>query len=630
MTDFSDPTYIEGQVSLEDMVMYPDMQGVSDATHISSLADTDNFAFNIDQAAVTKAEMGDEGFFSHYIPQAAEAHIDARQAAHYTSMAQAGLAEGDPTSPAHHFGSPRYAPEIASTSPATMNEFFQMMSQPEHVHAYMSFLQKQHEQQQQVQNAPLPPRSRSNSQPPAPPTHTSFASRPASTELSSDIHGREKKLAKYRTKRARRLTSSQVSSLDSSTATTPSSSRDAVEVDRFMPTAKVAKTLTHDLELRLCNAEDEAKRLRNALESREAELQLLRQVVLQEQQFQEWAMQFDASSNASSSATSPRPRSPSSSAMVSSPSNASIGSSAMDTDYTGSMDASSIGSDHHMLEVMAQAQRRQEKLKQLGGPPSDVYHPWLHGTPSNHPAFQQKEDWQSFELRPQERLARERLNYFVMMQRHRMEQSELMSQMHMSHSSMVSPSTPAPAGSVPHTPSMQHDVDPSENPHATHPYTHQPPSFYQSPHQSHILTGSPVQSAGYWSGHFAPSTAEKIDFSKISLRKTSSDGRLAPPSVNWPTHASLAPPHTITSPTTHTTHTISPNSPSTSPLPLPLPTHFQTSPTAQIWREAMAHPEMHRLPAHFTWAQSPPTHRPPFRRQANPASLAPSPQGNQS
>jgi len=141
----------------------------------------------------------------------------------------------------------------------------------------------------------------------------------------------------------------------------------------------------------------------------------------------------------------------------------------------------------------------------------------------------------------------------------------------------------------------QTPTEPSGSPgaQASHPYTHQQQSFYQSPHFSHVQTGSPVQSAGYWSGHFAPSTPEKIDFSKISLRKTS-DPRSAMPA------SPMAHPHST-----------------------------QASPTAAIWREAMAHPEFHSFASHLSWIQEqpelhhrmqqqqqPPT-RPPFRRHPN-------------
>lgn len=641
MTDFSDPAQFEGQVSLDNMLIYSDIPDDSDASHAIPSGANQNFAFGPHEGQLEDTQNGIieyEGFPSHYVPHTTEEELYARQAAHHAFLAeQQYLQENGQQLQDHNFAATQFSPDMASAAPSTMNEFFQLMSQPEHVQAYMHFLQKQHEQQQQTQNTSAQPRNRSNSQPPIPTVTTSFAHRPASTEISIDGNSREKKLAKYRTKRARRLTSSQPSSADSLAPSSASGSRDPAIGDHFMPTPKIAKTLTRDLEQRLSNAQEEAKILRSALESREAELQLLRQVVYEEQQFQQWAMQFGeaTSSNASSSATSPRPRSPSST-LVSSPSNNSICSSAMDTDYTTSMDASSIGSDHHMLEVLAQSQRRQEKLKQLGGPPSDVYPPWWNGTPLNHPAFQQKEDWQSFELRPQERLARERLNYFLMMQRYRLEQSELVQP----HPSMVPP----------HVDSGDHSVseDPSApgtptTPQSTHPYTHQPASFYQSPHQSHIQPGSPVQGAGYWSGHFAPSTTEKIDFSKISLRKTSNDGRPHPPAT-W-VHTHITTPQNHPSPnstSTSTTASPQPKSPNGLPGsvaglgPRTLPPHFQSSPTAAIWREAMAHPEMHRLPTHLGWMQSqdellarspqaPP--RLPFRRQANPthSSLSPHP-----
>lgn len=339
--------------------------------------------------------------------------------------------------------------------------------------------------------------------------------------------------------------------------------------------------------------------LRSVLESRDVELQILRHVLFEEQQYQQWAMHNfgDASSNASSSAaTSPRPHSPSTPAMVSSPSSISLGSSTMDAEFM-SLDTSSMGSDH-MMEVMAANQRRQEKLKQLGGPPSDVYHPWWNGIPLNHPAFSQKEDWQHFELRPQERLAHERLNYFLTMQRYRVEQNGL------SESS-------APTAMNIGTPPTGVDFAGNGPQVSTSPSIHSPsPSFYQSPHHhSHIMTGSPAQGSGYWSGHFAPANAEKIDFSKISLRKTG-------PTPSTAMATSPLTPNGMMRPLN--------NKASSSQMPIS-PQQMQESPTAAIWRDAMAHPEMHRFPSRWLQEQSPSSvqgqqpqqhARLPFRRAA--------------
>lgn len=374
-----------------------------------------------------------------------------------------------------------------------------------------------------------------------------------------------------------------------------------------------------EMENRLISSEEEVKMLRSALETREAEIQLLRQVLFEEQQYQQWAMHNfgnDASSNASSSTvTSPRPHSP----MVSSPSNMSLSGSSgtMDTDFA-SPETSSLGSEVHMMEVMGAHQRRQEKLKQLGGPPSDVYHPWWNGMPVNHPAFAEKEDWQSFELRPQELLAHERLNYFLMMRRYRLEQrglDETPQQSSAHQNSPGGPSTPmtgasaqqgppncsvlqSPSNSLHRTPGNATDT-PSyhhhQSPIVSHPYTHQPAAFYQSPHHhSHIMTGAPSQGSGYWSGHFAPATPEKIDFSKISLRKTSSM-----PQHHQPQH--LHQPSATGAPTIHnsSSNPASPNATTSTTTP------NHPSPTAAIWRDALAHPEMHRFPPHhLSWLQA--------------------------
>lgn len=372
------------------------------------------------------------------------------------------------------------------------------------------------------------------------------------------------------------------------------------------------------------SSEEEVKMLRSALESREAELQMLHQFLFEEQQqYQQWAMHNfgEGGSNASSSAaTSPRPHSPSTPAMVSSPSSMSLGSSTMDADF--SMDTSSMGSDH-MMEVMAANSKRQEKLKQLGGPPSDVYHPWWNGTSLNHPAFSQKEDWQHFELRPQERLAQERLNYFLMMQRYRVEQN----------AGPVTPKSPAaPNGAsssshVPaHAPFGAVAGASSAGNSSSHHASLQHPQFYQSPHHhSHIMTGSPAQSSGFWSGHFAPANDEKIDFSKISLRKTPAPNMDAMGGMTgmngMPTMPSAA--NRLAPPTSAAQSPQSPNSSAmatspTSPASPQVPHMMQPSPTAAIWRDAMAHPEMHRYPTRqLSWIQAqsqPQQHRAPFRR----------------
>lgn len=257
------------------------------------------------------------------------------------------------------------------------------------------------------------------------------------------------------------------------------------------------------------SSEEEIRLLRCQLESRDAELQILRQAFDDSQR--QLAI-LETTSNASSSAcTSPRPRSPSTPAtMVSSPSAMSMSSATLDTEF--SVDTSSMGSEQHMMELAAAQARRQEALKKLGGPPSDVYHPWFNGVFINHPAFHLKEDWGNIELRPHEDLiARERLNYVMMMQRYKMELARRSSE----PLSATSPTSP------PHSP----------HPLAESPFNAAPPgAAYQSPHVSHIQPGTPYYHGGFWSGHFAPSTTEKIDLSKSrsELRKTSRPTPMSP------------------------------------------------------------------------------------------------------
>jgi len=390
MTDYPDqPGFLDVSPPLDEMALYGDIVCPSMPGPSLPLDSQKHFAFTHQELPTEDCEMSSasiEGISGHYIPHDVEHDIHSWQAASQLPPSEY------PThySPEQHEHQEYHlnawpTPATPQPSPVTMSEFFQLMSQPENVQAYMQFLQTQHEAGSQRHTFPAPSRNRSNSQPIA----TNFPVAPANRAIVPDVTSdststREQKLAKFRAKRARRLTSSAQSLADSTPLSASAPGRDVEEMHHFMPTPKIQKTFAHDLENRLMTSEEENRALRNALESQELELQLLRQAYDDHQRHM--YMLADSASNASSSAcNSPRPRSPSTPALVSSPSNMSLGSSTMDADF-GSLETSSMGSDH-MLEMMAH-QKRQEKLKKLGGPPSDVYHPWWNGISLNHPAFQ--------------------------------------------------------------------------------------------------------------------------------------------------------------------------------------------------------------------------------------------------
>lgn len=437
----------------------------------------------------------------------------------------------------------------------TMEDYYNMVKQQEYLQ-YMEYLRSQHPGPGKMPLSPqpqVPQRSRSSSQPVA--VTSPFSTLPAQMSLQGNDE-RERKVNKYRAKRVRRLTRTLPENQASCLTSTGNNFSD------LMPAPKIQKTHNLDLENRLMSSEEECNLLRSALNSRDQELMALR-LAFEDQQRQ-IAMLTDSASNASSSAcTSPRPHSPSTPAMVSSPSSMSIGSTIETVDQspysTPSIETSSFGSD--MLDTIAAEQRLQEKLKKLGGPPSDVYRPWWNGINLNHPAFQAKEDWVNFELRPQEMLAKERLDYLLTQQRYKLEQLRI-----------------AEASRRP-SQQMARQMDSS--------HQHHPHSFYQSPHQSHIHPGSPAVNQGYWSGHFVPSSStEKIDFSKIALRKTNSPPQQQTPSQHF-----------------------SPLSPSAN---------------AAIWQDATEHPELYNFARPLSWINEQPdlriakqvSARAPFKRNS--------------
>lgn len=143
------------------------------------------------------------------------------------------------------------------------------------------------------------------------------------------------------------------------------------------------------------------------------------------------------------------------------------------TDHTGAI----VIDDDDDMDVRGSSLA--EKLKKLGGPPSDVYYPYWPGFVM-HPAFLQKEDWANMTLRPTgldpDVLEQERQRYFEAQRRWQQEQEKIAALL-------------------------------QEHPELLH---------------STAFGGALNWRTGYWSGNWVPA-AEKIDFSKIALRKTQAD-----------------------------------------------------------------------------------------------------------
>lgn len=245
MTDLYDPSEPIAEASLDDMALYSEIPADPSTSHDSAVDMGQNFAFEANQMSSEQLEetmLSHEGFSSTYIPHSSEVDINHMQAFNaYDANGQVSF------SAPQHGGHPLawHAPSSAPPSSATMTEFFQMMSQPENVQAYMHFLQTQHDQVPQTP-APAPAlRSRSNSNPTSSTLPSAFSLRPSSTEAPFEASARDKKLAKYRTKRARRLTGSQISNSEPSPAPALTTAAEGVEGERFMPAPKIQKTLAH-------------------------------------------------------------------------------------------------------------------------------------------------------------------------------------------------------------------------------------------------------------------------------------------------------------------------------------------------------------------------------------------------
>lgn len=252
MTDFSEQVYIEeGQPPLDDVLFYDGLPS-SDFAQASPPASQEHIdSFPID-SCTTQIETDQNARASHdgipysYILQSVGSDLHTYPVpylahspvqTHQTDSNQGEEGTLKPVS--------CQPMRVNPASPAMMTEFFHMMSHPENVHAYMHFLQTQHEQQPQTQAIPASPRARSNSQPTSSSLPTAFPSRTSTTEAAFDTQSRERKLARYRTKRARRLTTSQPNSNDASASTVPATTAANFDTEHFMPAPKIPKTLAH-------------------------------------------------------------------------------------------------------------------------------------------------------------------------------------------------------------------------------------------------------------------------------------------------------------------------------------------------------------------------------------------------
>lgn len=245
MADLYDPSPPVGDASLDDMMLYSDAPAEPHSVQDSTVDMGQNFAFDVNQMSTEQLEdamLSSEGFSSNYIPHTSENDIQHMQAySPHPNVDQVSF------SAPSHVGNPFswQSPSSVPPSQDAMTEFFKMMSHPENVQAYMHFLQTQHEQPPQAPISTAPIRSRSNSNPAASTLPSAFSLRPSTTDTLTDSSSREKKLAKYRTKRARRLTSSQISNSDTGPTSLLSAGVEGMEGDRFMPAPKMPKTLTH-------------------------------------------------------------------------------------------------------------------------------------------------------------------------------------------------------------------------------------------------------------------------------------------------------------------------------------------------------------------------------------------------
>ncbi|XP_049851564.1 uncharacterized protein LOC126326228 [Schistocerca gregaria] len=281
-------------------------------------------------------------------------------------------------------------------------------------------------------------------------------------EKNGDLSIREKKIMRYRAKRSKRDFSRSVNIRLSAQA----QMRERDRSGHFLPSKKVSRKNKDILKL-----VEEQEKLREYFESTNREILALKQIVKDQQRQIEELKKQGCASNISNEITLPPSYCNSVYDAISiSPSFKNMSSNSTEEakptlpftvmdpsmstkNYTSNENNSdnlimsppnkeSINGIYHHPheEIVGQVNfdnlhhhtmpenRLQEKLKKLGGPPSDIYHPWSNGMHLQHPVFTQKEDWQNHELRPVREdpylsaIGRERLDYILAQQRWKQEQ----------------------------------------------------------------------------------------------------------------------------------------------------------------------------------------------------------------
>jgi hypothetical protein len=221
---------------------------------------------------------------------------------------------------------------------------------------------------------------------------------------------------------------------------------------------------------------------------------------------------------------------------------------------TESLDQVAVSETEDMDSPLDDLQRKQslyEKLKKLGGPPSDVYYPYWPGF-VGHPAFMQKEDWINMALRPTPTdpniLEQERRRYEEAQRLWQQEQQQIAELL-------------------------------KEHPELLH------------------SSGALAWRQGYWSGNWVP-TVDKIDLTRVQLRKTPTKQGTGMPGQTHPYFEMPRSPLLQEYLRHHRSEALANNSNmgpdgQSSPLGTRLP--MSPTPTAQIWREALSNPEFLKM-----------------------------------
>ena len=150
MTDYPDQAgFLETSPPLDEMMFYDGVTCDNMEDPNMTITSPKHFAFSHQEMPAEDGQNitgADEGIQGHYIPHSYEFGIHSMQSKPEQHIPGDNYHfSADPSHQAAHHGFFHPAPSFAQPSPATMTEFFQLMSQPEHVQAYMQFLQNQQE-----------------------------------------------------------------------------------------------------------------------------------------------------------------------------------------------------------------------------------------------------------------------------------------------------------------------------------------------------------------------------------------------------------------------------------------------------------------------------------------------------